>query len=93
MCDIVMNEKMIDLYRCGGIHKWVYFCMNYPYDFISKCWSDEPNLVSHLEEKFADYDYDMNRFYCGLDMFNMRKLLFWVIENYDSESKHVFGGI
>ena len=76
-----------------AINKWVFFCMNYPYDFIDKVWADETWLAKHLKGKF-DYYYDqygsravMNTFYCELDGENKRKLMSWVLDNYNDEQK------
>ena len=30
----------------------VWFGLNYSYDFIDKCWSDDPSLANHLKDKF-----------------------------------------
>lgn len=76
-----------------AINKWVFFCMNYPYDFIDKVWADETWLAKHLKGKF-DYYYDqygsravMNTFYCELDGENKQKLMSWVLDNYNDEQK------
>lgn len=77
---------MVTVMSSGGelyaMNKWVYFCMNYPYDFIERVWCDEPLLCSHLRSKF---DGDVNRFYCSLDCCNSYRLLRWILENYDGE--------
>lgn len=74
-----------------AINKWVFFCFNYPYDFIERCWSDcSPYFISHIRDKFNDYGGDVNRLYCELDKENGEKLLNWVLENYNSERK-LFG--
>lgn len=70
------------------INKWIFFTFNYPYDFIERCWSDEPYLAEHIRGKFNDYGGDMNRLYCELDKSNAEKLLDWVMDNYDSERKY-----
>lgn len=80
----------------AAINKWVYFCMNYPHDFIEKVWADEQWLVRHLSAKFDHY-YNtygsravMNTFYCELDGGNKQKLLSWVLDNYNDEQKLTF---
>ena len=76
-----------------AINKWVFFCMNYPYDFIEQVWADEKWLIDHLKGKFNAYyeDYGsravMNTFYCGLDGNNKQKLMSWVLNNYNDEQK------
>lgn len=76
-----------------AINKWFYFSMNYESDFIKKCWSDKPNLASHLQGKFDDYyerygsDAVMNVFYAALDWGNRKRLLDWVLTNYNDEQK------
>ena len=75
-----------------NINKWVYFCMNYPYDFIEQIWGGTW-IERHLRGKFDEY-YDlvgssgvMNKFYCNLDKSHQRELLQWVIDNYNDEQK------
>lgn len=81
-----------------AINKWVYWCMNYTSDFIGKVWADEPWLVAHLESKFDHYwktygsDAVMNVFYCELDGSNKKKLMAWVMDNYNDEQKLNFNG-
>ena len=75
-----LNEKY-------AINKWIFFTFNYPYDFIERCWSDEPILAEHIRSKFNEYEGDMNRLYCELDNANSEKLLEWVLDNYNSERK------
>jgi len=74
------------------MNKWVYFCFNYPYDFIEQIWGGE-YICDHLKGKFQMY-YDlvgstgvMNKFYANLDKTNQRRLLQWVIDNYNDEQK------
>lgn len=87
-----MNKEL----SMTAINKWVFFCMNYPYDFIEKVWADEKWLINHLKGKFDHY-YDtygsravMNTFYCELDGTNKQKLMAWVLDNYNSEQKLSF---
>lgn len=67
-----------------AINKWIFFCFNYPYNFIERCWADKPLLARHIREKF---DGNVNRLYCELDTTNENILLEWVMDNYDSEPK------
>lgn len=76
-----------------AINKWVFFAMNYPYDFIDKVWANETWLADHLKGKFNHY-YEvygsravMNTFYCELDGTNKQKLMAWVMDNYNDEQK------
>ncbi len=76
-----------------GINKWIFFAMNYPHDFIERCWEDDKNLARHLQAKF-DYYYKtygcravMNTFFCALSGNNRKRLMTWVIENYNDELK------
>lgn len=79
-----------------AINKWVFFCMNYPYNFIEEVWKGEQWLVNHLKAKFnAIYeDYGsravMNTFYCELDGSNKQKLMAWVMDNFNDEQKLKF---
>lgn len=79
-----------------AINKWVFFAMNYPYDFIERVWAGESVLANHLKGKF-NYYYEtygsravMNTFYCELDGENKRKLMTWVLDNYNDEQKLSF---
>ena len=79
-----------------AINKWVFFAMNYPYDFIEKVWADEKILAQHLKGKF-NYYYEtygsravMNTFYCELDGENKQKLMAWVLDNWNDEQKLSF---
>ena len=74
----------------SAINKWVFFCFNYPYDFIERCWQDNPLMASHIRGKFESCSYDINRLYCELDASNESRLLDWVLSNYHTECK-VFG--
>ena len=84
------KKKRVYINDKRAINKWVYFTFNYPYDFIERCWADNPMLASHIRDKFSSYGYDLNRLYCELDSGNMNRLLDWVMENYKDEIK-VFG--
>lgn len=35
-----------------SIINFMYFGMNYPPEFISKVWNDDPRMLIHLNEKF-----------------------------------------
>ena len=67
-----------------AINKWIFFCFNYPYDFIEKCWADKPLLAQHIRDKFTG---DVNGLYCELDLTNENRLLEWVMDNYNDEPK------
>ena len=69
-----------------AINKWIFFTLNYPWDFISQIWG-EGTMGQHIRSKF---DGDMNRLYCELDKHNAELLLNYVLENYNDERK-VFG--
>lgn len=87
-----MNKELL----MAAINKWVFFCMNYPYDFIEKVWAGNGVLIDHLKAKFNHY-YDsygsravMNTFYCELDGSNKQRLMAWVLNNYNDEPKLSF---
>ena len=71
----------------NAIINYTYFCMNFTYKFIEKCWADEPEQIPHLNEKFNEV---YNRrgtavipfFMCELDAENQQKLAKWINENY-----------
>lgn len=66
-----------------SVNKYIYFCFNYPYDFIKNVWKGYDYMfVKHLEEKFKEYHQDMNTFYCNLDSEHRNKLLNWIDENF-----------
>lgn len=75
-----------------AINKWVYFCMNYPYDFIEQIWGGTW-ICDHFKGKFQDY-YDlvgpygvMSKFYCSLSQGYQKQLMSWVLANYNGEPK------
>jgi len=76
-----------------AINKFYYFSMNYPHNFIEKCWADNPSLAQHLRSKFNGlYDTHksygvMNAFYGELSMNNQIKLMEWVMDNFNDEQK------
>ena len=89
----MMNETM--QLSAIAINKWFYWCYNYEDNFIAKIWGPrEPyNLTDHLTAKF-DALYDrygsravMNVFYAELDGGNKKKLLEYVLTNYNDEVK------
>lgn len=74
------------------INKWVYFCFNYPYDFIEQIWGGTW-IERHLRGKFDEY-YErvgssgvMNKFYCNLSQEYQKQLMSWVLANYHGEPK------
>lgn len=57
-------------------HAWIMFTYNRPYDFIYQIWHKEDKyLCEHIQNKFEDLNYDVNRLYCELDK-NCREKLF-----------------
>lgn len=87
-----MNKEL----SMTAINKWVFFCWNYPYEFIKKVWDGQSVMQRHLEAKFNEYykTYGsgavMNKFYCELDGENQQKLMAWVLDNYNDERKLKF---
>lgn len=76
----------------AAINKWVFFCFNYPYDFIDQIWGGTW-LHDHFKSKFSHL-YDMygcnavmNRFYVELSQEHQKELMTWVLENYNDERK------
>ena len=74
-----------------AINKWVFFCNNYPNDFIEKVWADDSNLIEHLKGKFkclsalyGSYGV-MHAFYGELSWSNRVRLMKWVMENFNDE--------
>ena len=79
--EVVLNEKQ------KSIQNYVYFCMNYPYDFIEKCWEGDKHLIEHLKPKFKSYyskfgpSAVMNEFFVNLSSGHQLKLAKWIDEN------------
>lgn len=86
-----LNENK-PLNESGGksmIERFMYFCFNFPHDFISRMWSDDENLRNHLQNKFEDIldkrptsDSAMLYFYAELDSNNRRIYDNWIENNY-----------
>lgn len=61
--------------------------MNYPYDFIDKCWEDEKYLTELLKRKFDMYYKKVGacgvipEFYVNLSKNHQIKLAKWVDKN------------
>ena len=72
------------MYDTELINKWVLFGFNYPYNFIKRCWADEPDhFIQHLENKFENScSCNMNHFFVELDSENQNRLVEWFKENY-----------
>ena len=86
-----MDEKSLI-----AINKWMYFIYNFPYNFIEKVWADDAGLANHLKGKFQSA-YDrygsygcVPAFYGELDMNNRKKMMQWVMDNYNDEQKLKF---
>lgn len=78
-----------------AINKWMFFCYNYPYNFIEQVWGKREmfNLTDHLTKKF-DALYQTKgaygvipAFYAELDGNNKVKLMEWVMDNFNDEQK------
>ena len=78
-----------------AINKWQYFMYNYPYNFIESVWGERKpyNLTDHLSNKF-DALYESKgsygvipAFYAELDGNNKKRLMEWVLNNYNDEQK------
>ncbi len=57
---------------------FIYFCSNYPYDFIEKAFNS--HLANHLKSKFTG---DMTKFMRELSFDNQVILLQWIEDNYN----------
>jgi hypothetical protein len=64
-----------------------YFMLNFNSDFIAKCWKYDPNMIVHLEEKFAEL-YKRKEtalfpfFFCELSTDRQIELSKWINDNY-----------
>lgn len=78
-----------------AINKWMFFCYNYPYNFIESVWGKREmfNLTDHLTKKFDDLYQSKGAygvipaFYAELDGSNKIKLMEWVMDNYNDEQR------
>ena len=61
-----------------SIKNYVYFCFNYPNNFILDCFGTG-SIGQHLKSKFNG---DVNSFFINLDSENQEKLLNWIEQNY-----------
>ncbi len=83
-----------------NIDSIVWFGLNYNYDFIDQCWSDDKCLANHLKDKFSTCTeglYKMSnqntrigygvftRFITMLDNGNREKLYQYILETYSKE--------
>ena len=49
----VMQKQFDELQSSENIDSIIWFGLNYPPNFIRECWSDDPCLANHLNDKFA----------------------------------------
>lgn len=83
------KEKVSDEDYFKSVNHFVYFCLNYPSNFLD---SFNGHIKKHLEEKFQSA-YDkytsygaMIKFWTELDRENQMKLSKWVKENYKGQN-------
>ena len=77
------NVKAMNVSNNEAVNKYIFFCFNYPYDFINKVWKGYDYMfIKHLENKFKECNYEINRFYIELDSEHRAKLLNWIEDNY-----------
>ena len=85
---VVEKTELNEASSISPIHNYVYFAYNFPSDFIKRAWAEDPNMVQHLESKFAGFykQYGpkgvMNTFYTELDNENQKILEDWIMANY-----------
>lgn len=65
-----------------AVRNFIYFTFSYSPEFISLIWGNGIT-GKHMEEKFREYHYDVCRFFINLDNDNQRKMIEWVMENYE----------
>lgn len=74
------------------ITNFLYFTQNFPLDWLSSVWEDDPDIKEHLKEKFYQCyqkygaSASVVRFFFELDEKNKEKLLTWVGANYKYNS-------
>lgn len=66
-----------------AIRNFVYFTFSYDPEFVSLIWGKDTVDAQHLTEKLKEYHYDVCRFFVNLDADNQRKMLEWVLDNYE----------
>ncbi len=71
------------------IINFMYFGMNYPPEFISKVWNDDPRMLIHLNEKFNIVYSKVGTFafytwFFELSQHHQVKLINWIEQNYCS---------
>ena len=72
----------------NAIINFVYFCFNFPSDFINEAFKEKPkHLQEHLKSKFESYNRKdtrsaVIRFFTELDTENQKILINWIDNNY-----------
>ena len=73
-----LNQNNTDTKSIESTLNFIYFCSNFPHDFIDKAFNS--HLADHLKSKFAG---DITKFMRELSFDNQSILLQWIEENYN----------
>lgn len=80
-----MNQKETKTPEQQAIHKWIYFGFNASSTQTDKMFYDIAGSDydhTYLREKYAKYGYNLNRFYCECDSTLRKRMVEWVMNNY-----------
>lgn len=81
-----MNKKETKTPEQQAIHKWIYFGYNASSTQINAMLLDiagEDYNPDYLREKYARHGYDLNRYYCECDSTLRKRMVDWVMANYN----------
>lgn len=81
-----MNQKETKTPEQQAIHKWIYFGFNACSTQINAMLRDiagEDYNPDYLREKYARHGYDLNRYYCECDSTLRKRMVDWVMANYN----------
>lgn len=81
-----MNQKETKTPEQQAIHKWIYFGFNACSTQINKMLCDiagEDYNADYLRQKYERHFYDLNRFYCECDNILRKRMVDWVMANYN----------
>lgn len=81
-----MNQKETNPPEQQAIHKWIYFGFNACSAQINAMLRDiagEDYNPDYLREKYARHGYDLNRYYCECDSTLRKRMVDWVMANYN----------
>ena len=69
-----------------AIHKWIKWTFNYTPSMTVRMLHDiaaSDHDVVHLRLKLSSYSYNWNRFYCECDCTLQKRMVDWLMENFN----------